>query len=112
MFSITHHIKAKEDMFGIGQSMRRKPRQFSYNPRYYDAEREARNQRRIELGHAPLEDEQTERKPGDLLRARSQQRLEKAEREAAIRRKSSASRLLLVVLLIVGFLALLGSINF
>ena len=40
-------------MFGIGQSIRRKPRQFNYNPRYYDAEQEARNQRRIELGHAP-----------------------------------------------------------
>ncbi len=99
-------------MFGIGQSLRRKPRQFSYNPRYYDAEQEARNQRRIELGHAPREEANKERQPGDLLRARSQQRLERAEREAAVRRKSSASRLLLVVLLVVGFLALLRSINF
>lgn len=92
--------------------MRRKPRQFSYNPRYYDAEREARNQRRIELGHAPLEDEQTERKPGDLLRARSQQRLERAEREAAVRKKNNMTRVLFVVLLIVGFYMLLRSINF
>ena len=61
-------------MFGIGQSLRRKPRQFSYNPRYYDAEQEARNQRRIELGHAPKEEEGRERKPGDLLRARSERR--------------------------------------
>lgn len=99
-------------MFGIGQSLRRKPRQFSYNPRYYDAEREARNQRRIELGHAPLEDEKSERKPGDLLRARSQQRLEKAEREAAVRKKSNMTRVLFVVLLIAGFAALLRSINF
>ncbi len=92
--------------------MRRKPRQFSYNPRYYDAEREARNQRRIELGHAPLEDEQTERKPGDLLRARSQQRLERAEREAAVRKKNNMTRVLFVVLLIAGFYMLLRSINF
>lgn len=92
--------------------MRRKPRQFSYNPRYYDAEREARNQRRIELGHAPLEDDKSERKPGDLLRARSQQRLEKAEREAAVRKKSNMTRVLFVVLLIAGFAALLRSINF
>ncbi|MBO5661998.1 MAG: hypothetical protein J6R93_05970 [Tidjanibacter sp.] len=99
-------------MFGIGQSLRRKPRQFSYNPRYYDAEREARNQRRIELGHAPLEDDKSERKPGDLLRARSQQRLEKAEREAAVRKKSNMTRVLFVVLLIAGFAALLRSINF
>lgn len=99
-------------MFGIGQSLRRKPRQFSYNPRYYNAEREARNQRRIELGHAPLEDDKSERKPGDLLRARSQQRLEKAEREAAVRKKSNMTRVLFVVLLIAGFAALLRSINF
>ena len=92
--------------------MRRKPRQFSYNPRYYDAEREARNQRRIELGHAPLEDKQTERKPGDLLRARSQQRLERAEREAAVRKKNNMTRVLFVVLLIAGFYMLLRSINF
>lgn len=92
--------------------MRRKPRQFSYNPRYYDAEREARNQRRIELGHAPLEDEQTERKPGDLLRARSQQRLERAEREAVVRKKNNMTRVLFVVLLIAGFYMLLRSINF
>ncbi|MBO5692940.1 MAG: hypothetical protein J6R74_03265 [Tidjanibacter sp.] len=100
-------------MFGIGQSLRRKPRQFSYNPRYYDAELEARNQRRIELGHAPLEkDEQGERKPGDLLRARSQQRQQMAERDMATRRKSSMTRVLFVVLLIVGFYMLLRSINF
>ena len=99
-------------MFGIGQSLRRKPRQFSYNPRYYDAEKEARNQRRIELGHAPIEDENTERKPGDLLRARSEQRMLMAEREKADRRNSSKTKLLFVILLIVGFYLLLKSIAF
>lgn len=102
-------------MFGIGQSIRRKPRQFSYNPRYYDPEEEARNQRRIELGHQPLEKEDKvakEHKPGDLLRARSQQRMQKAERELAARKKSNATRLLFVALLIVGFLLLVRSINF
>jgi hypothetical protein len=99
-------------MFGIGQSLRRKPRQFSYNPRYYDAELEARNQRRIELGHAPIEKEEGERKPGDLLRARSQQRQQRAEQELATRKKSNATRVLFVVLLIVGFYLLLRSINF
>ena len=99
-------------MFGIGQSLRRKPRQFSYNPRYYDAEREARNQRRIELGHAPIEDEGSERKPGDLLRARSEQRMLMAEREKAARRNSSKTKLLFVILLIVGFYLLLKSIVF
>ena len=100
-------------MFGIGQSIRRKPRQFSYNPRYYDAEQEARNQRRIELGHAPIEkDESGERKPGDLLRARSQQRMQKAEKDLAARKKSNATRLIFVVLLIFGFMMLLRSIKF
>ncbi len=101
-------------MFGIGQSLRRKPRQFSYNPRYYDAEKEARNQRRIELGHAPIEEdgEKKERQPGDLLRARSQQRQQMAERDMANRKKSNMTRVLFVVLLIVGFYMLLRSINF
>lgn len=101
-------------MFGIGQSIRRKPRQFSYNPRYYDAEKEARNQRRIELGHAPIEDdkEKTERKPGDLLRARAEQRMQRSERDMAARKKSNMTRVLFVVLLIVGFYLLLKSINF
>lgn len=100
-------------MFGIGQSLRRKPRQFSYNPRYYDAELEARNQRRIELGHAPIEtDSKAERKPGDLLRARAQQRQQRAEQAGRERRKSSTTKVILVVMLIIGFFALLRSINF
>lgn len=99
-------------MFGIGQSIRRKPRQFSYNPRYYDAEKEARNQRRVELGHAPLEDDgaDNERKPGDLLRARAEQRMLRTERDMAARKKSNKTRLLFVVLLIAGFYALLKSV--
>jgi len=100
-------------MFGIGQSLRRKPRQFSYNPRYYDAEQEARNQRRIELGHAPIEnDPKAERKPGDLLRARAEQRHHKSEELVAARRKSNAMRFVFVIMLIIGFYALLRSINF
>ena len=100
-------------MFGIGQSIRRKPRQFSYNPRYYDAEKEARNQRRIELGHAPIEEgESKEHKPGDLLRARSEQRMQRAERDKAARKNSNKLRILFVVMLIVGFYLLLKSINF
>lgn len=101
-------------MFGIGQSIRRKPRQFSYNPRYYDAEKEARNQRRIELGHAPIEEGEAERerKPGDLLRARSQHRQQMAERDIASRKRSNMIRVLFAVLLIGGFYALLRSIAF
>ncbi len=97
-------------MFGIGQSIRRKPRQFNYNPRYYDAELEARNQRRIELGHAPREEEGVERKPGDILRARSERRQQEAERNMASRRQSNKTRMLLVAVLIVGMVILTKSI--
>ena len=97
-------------MFGIGQSLRRKPRQFNYNPRYYDAEQEARNQRRIELGHAPREAEGVERKPGDILRARSERRQQEAERNMASRRQSNKTRMLLVAVLIIGMVLLTKSI--
>ena len=97
-------------MFGIGQSIRRKPRQFSYNPRYYDADAEARNQRRIELGHAPREEEKKEYTPGDILRARSEQRARQAERNAAARRKSNKARMMFALLLIVGLVLLVRSI--
>ena len=97
-------------MFGIGQSLRRKPRQFNYNPRYYDAEQEARNQRRIELGHAPREVEGVERKPGDILRARSERRQQEAERNMASHRQSNKTRMLLVAVLIVGMILLTKSI--
>ncbi len=97
-------------MFGIGQSIRRKPRQYSYNPRYYDADAEARNQRRIELGHAPREEEKKEYTPGDILRARSEQRARQAERNAAARRKSNKTRMRFALLLIVGLVLLVRSI--
>ena len=97
-------------MFGIGQSIRRKPRQFSYNPRYYDAEQEARNQRRVELGHAPRNEEKKEYTPGDILRARSEQRARKAEQDMAARKKSNNTRLLFAALLIVGLVLLVRSI--
>lgn len=99
-------------MFGIGQSIRRKPRQYSYNPRYYDADAEARNQRRIELGHAPREEDgqKKEYTPGDILRARSEQRARQAERNAVARRKSNKVRMMFALLLIVGLVLLVRSI--
>ncbi len=97
-------------MFGIGQSIRRKPRQFSYNPRYYDAEAEVRNQRRVELGHAPRTEEKKEYTPGDILRARSEQRARKAEQDIATRKRSNKIRLLLALLLIFGMAMLVKSV--
>lgn len=41
-------------MLGFKGVFARKPRQFDYKPRYYDPEKEARDQRRRELGIDPL----------------------------------------------------------
>ena len=82
-----------------------KPRQFSYKPRFYDPEKEAREKRREELlGVLPAEGE--EYVPGELLRRRRMQRMME-DATAARRKKQKGSGLLLVafiVLLIVAFL--------
>lgn len=81
-----------------------KPRQFSYKPRFYDPEKEAREKRREELlGVRPAEGE--EYVPGELLRRRRMQRMME-DATAARRKKQKGSGLLLVafiVLLIVAF---------
>lgn len=82
-----------------------KPRQFSYKPRFYDPEKEAREKRREELlGVRPAEGE--EYVPGELLRRRRMQRMME-DATAARRKKQKGSGLLLVafiVLLIAAFL--------
>lgn len=82
-----------------------KPRQFSYKPRFYDPEKEAREKRREELlGVRPAEGEKYV--PGELLRRRRMQRMME-DATAARRKKQKGSGLLLVafiVLLIVAFL--------
>ncbi|MBP3331768.1 MAG: hypothetical protein J6K90_04265 [Tidjanibacter sp.] len=84
-------------MFGFGDVFGRKPRQFSYKPRYYDPDKDAINQRRIELGLAPIEEKEgQEQKPGDALRRKkglAQQRFEASARE----RKNKSTRLALGV---------------
>ena len=84
-------------MFGFGDVFGRKPRQFSYKPRYYDPDKDAINKRRLELGLAPIDEkEEQEQKPGDSLRRRkglTQQRLEASARE----RKNKSTRLTLCV---------------
>lgn len=82
-----------------------KPRQFSYKPRFYDPEKEARDKRREELlGVRPAEGE--EYVPGELLRRRRMQRM-MDDADAARHKKKKGSGLLLVafiVLLIVAFM--------
>lgn len=83
-----------------------KPRQFSYKPRFYDPEKEAREKRREELlGVRPAEGE--EYVPGELLRRRRMQRMMEDATAARRNKKQKGSGLLLVafiVLLIVAFL--------
>lgn len=55
-------------MLGFGNVFNRKPRQFNYKPLYYDPEKEARNQRRRELGLDVKDDENQPRQPGDVIR--------------------------------------------
>lgn len=82
-----------------------KPRQFSYKPRFYDPEKEARDKRREELlGVCPAEGE--EYVPGELLRRRRMQRM-MDDAAAARHKKRKGSGLLLVafiVLLIAAFM--------
>lgn len=82
-----------------------KPRQFSYKPRFYDPEKEARDKRREELlGVRPAEGE--EYVPGELLRRRRMQRM-MDDVDAARHKKKKGSGLLLVafiVLLIAAFM--------
>lgn len=81
-----------------------KPRQFDYKPRYYDPEKEAREQRRRELlGDRPAEGE--EYVPGELLRQRRMQRMMDAESRR--RRKRPVSVLFLILLLALLVLAVM-----
>lgn len=81
-----------------------KPRQFDYKPRYYDPEKEAREQRRRELlGDRAAEGE--EYVPGALLRQRRMQRM--MDSESRRRRKRPVSVLFLILLLALLVLAVM-----
>ena len=76
-----------------------KPRQFSYKPRFYDPEKEAREKRREELlGVRPADGE--EYVPGDLLCRRRMQRM-MDDAAAARHKKKKGSALLLIAFLVV-----------
>lgn len=77
-----------------------KPRRFEYKPRYYDPEKEAREQRRKELLGDRDADPDAEYVPGDLLRRRKLQRMIAADNAAARRKKSSGFVLLIAVLVL------------
>lgn len=84
----------------------RKARQFEYQPRYYDAQQEAREaRRRAILGQQYVEDDNSH-KPGMLIRQGRLRRMQHAQRT----QKSSRSTLLraaIFVILVFGALWLL-----
>lgn len=53
---------------------KRHANEFKYTPRYYDPTKEAREQRRQELTGRRLDDKESERKPGDYIRAKREAR--------------------------------------
>lgn len=69
-------------MSGFGP-YKKHPNKFNYIPRYYDPEKEAREQRRAELLGKRSEDEEREYRPGQLIRT---------QREARAARRSEEER--------------------
>lgn len=67
-------------MLGLG-IFRRKPRQFEYKPRYFDADKEARDKRRAEL-HGEVKDDGEEYKPGRIVRFAARRRRDEFKKRA------------------------------
>ncbi|MBQ7856283.1 MAG: hypothetical protein IJ348_04115 [Alistipes sp.] len=88
---------------GLFSPVKRRANAFNYIPRYYDPEKERREQRRRELRGESVADEGQEYKPGQYLRtmreARNQRRSEQKSREGGI--LSKAGILIIGVLLLV-----------
>lgn len=76
-----------------------KPRQFNYTPRYYDPEKEAREQRRRELHGTSLENDAEEYVPGNYLRTqRDARNVARAERQHAQTNKLLRAAVLLALI--------------
>lgn len=91
---------------GFFSPYKRHANQFSYKPRYYDPEKEAREQRRTELRGERLDDT-GEYTPGKYIRAKREAR--EAKRAGQDRRGSSGSMRLItmaVVMLLVFMLVM------
>jgi len=93
-------------MFG-SKVFARRPRQFDYTPRHYDAEKEAREARRRELlgEDAYTEEEIKAMKPGQYLRENIRARRGQVLRQNKERRQRNRRRgmILLVIVVIVYF---------
>lgn len=76
---------------------------FNYIPRYFDPEREAREQRRAEMCGQRLDD-QSEYVPGKYIRTQREARAARKEQE----RNQGSNKVLRMVILLVALLFLLG----
>lgn len=78
-----------------------KPRQFEYRPRYYDPEKEAREERRRELLGDRAESPNEQYRPGDYIRRNMQARNRiEASKERNRKMRSTPIRLLIMVVLL------------
>lgn len=66
---------------------KKRPNQFNYTPRYYDPEKEAREERRAELRGERSEDANREYRPGMYIRRQSEARASRRERHTDSGRK-------------------------
>ena len=92
----------------------RKPRQFEYQPRHYDPDKESREARKREVlgddyqkAYEQNEDSQ-ERKPGEAIRLR-RGILAERQRTAQHKNRSNITRLLIVLMLLILFILWLYS---
>lgn len=60
---------------------KRRPNKFNYRPRYYDPQKEAREERRAELRGERAEDADCEYRPGQYIRTQREARSARRERE-------------------------------
>ncbi len=79
-------------------------RQFEYRPRYYDEEKERREQRRRELGLSSQSENQTYA-AGDMIRSGAMRaRHDSFSRQVQLQRRRS-NRLLLLLIIVLAFVA-------
>ncbi len=89
-------------MFGFSAFKTRKPRDFDYRPRYFDPEKEAREERRREvLGEKAFDDGDKEYKPGMYIGELRMRRGIIADRRQRAKSRAGSMRLVIFIVLVV-----------
>ncbi len=79
--------------------VKKRAKQFNYIPRYYDPQKDAREERLAELRGVRSSTDEREYKPGDYIRTKSEARLNRKERESQGGSRSTTFMIMGVVLL-------------